>query len=530
MTDQQWKQKIGQTLCRNPATGEILGYSPLTSLEKIEQIISNAKIAQKSWSQLDVGERCRYMLRIRDYLVQHAERISEAISKDNGKTRVDALATEVLPAAMAVNYYTKHAKKFLKTRYICPGNILLLNKLSKIVRMPYGVVAVISPWNYPFSIPFSEVVMALLAGNTVVVKTALETQWVGRTLEECFLAAELPQGTFNYVNISGRFAGSAFLKNGIDKLFFTGSVAVGKQLMAEAGETLTPLVLELGGNDAMLVCEDVDLFRATSGAVWAGFQNSGQSCGGVERVYVHEEVYDPFLRLLKKKVEALRVGVDEDFRVDIGAMTTERQISVVKRHLEDALAKGAVVYACSPEPEGKDSTTMLPAMVLTEVNHGMLIMQEETFGPLVGVMKVRDMDEAVALANDSLLGLTGSVWSKNRSQAETLARQIQAGVVTINDHLVSHGLAETPWGGVKQSGIGRSHGAIGFDEMTQPQVIVHDILPFARQNIWWHPHSAKIFQGLVGAMKFLYGKSIPQRTGGLYHLLKILPKYFSTRA
>ena len=528
MTDQQWKQKIGQTLCRNPATGEILGYSPLTSLEKIEQIISNAKIAQKSWSQLDVGERCRYMLRIRDYLVQHAERISEAISKDNGKTRVDALATEVLPAAMAVNYYTKHAKKFLKTRYICPGNILLLNKLSKIVRMPYGVVAVISPWNYPFSIPFSEVVMALLAGNTVVVKTALETQWVGRTLEECFLAAELPQGTFNYVNISGRFAGSAFLKNGIDKLFFTGSVAVGKQLMAEAGETLTPLVLELGGNDAMLVCEDVDLFRATSGAVWAGFQNSGQSCGGVERVYVHEEVYDPFLQLLKKKVEALRVGVDEDFRVDIGAMTTERQISVVKRHLEDALAKGAVVYACSPEPEGKDSTTMLPAMVLTEVNHGMLIMQEETFGPLVGVMKVRDMDEAVALANDSLLGLTGSVWSKNRSQAETLARQIQAGVVTINDHLVSHGLAETPWGGVKQSGIGRSHGAIGFDEMTQPQVIVHDILPFARQNIWWHPHSAKVFQGLVGAIKFLYGKSIPQRAGGLYHLLKILPRYFST--
>jgi acyl-CoA reductase-like NAD-dependent aldehyde dehydrogenase len=530
MTDQQSKQKVEHTICRNPATGEILGYSPLTDLQELEQIISRAKIAQKSWSKLNVRERVRYMLRIRDYLVQHAEKISEAISKDNGKTRVDALTTEVLPAAMAVSYYTRHAKKFLKTRYLCPGNILLLNKLSKIVRMPYGVVGVISPWNYPFSIPFSEVVMALLAGNAAVVKTASETQWVGRILEECFLAAELPQGIFNYVNIPGRFAGSAFLKKGIDKIFFTGSVAVGKQLMAEASETLTPLVLELGGNDAMLVCEDADLFRATSGTSWAGFQNSGQSCGAVERVYVHEKVYHSFLQLLKQKVEALRVGFDENLMVDIGAMTTERQVAIVKSHLHDALAKGALVYARSAGPKGKDSSTIFPAMVLTEVNHGMLLMQEETFGPLVGVMRVKDMDEAVALANDSHLGLTGSVWSRNRSRAETLARQIQAGVVTINDHLISHGLAETPWGGVKQSGIGRSHGAIGFDEMTQPQVIVHDILPFARQNIWWHPHTAKIFQGLLGAIKFLYGKSIPQRARGLYHLLKILPRYFSTRA
>ena len=530
MTDQQSKQKIEQTLCRNPATGEILGYSPLTNFQEIEQIISRAQIAQKSWSKLDVRERVRHMLRVRDYLVQHAEKISEVISKDNGKTWVDALSTEVLPAAMAVSYYAKHAKKFLKTRYICPGNILLLYKLSKIVRMPYGVVGVISPWNYPFSIPFSEVVTALLAGNAAIVKTASETQWVGRILEECFLAAELPQGIFNYVNIPGSFAGSAFLKNGIDKLFFTGSVAVGKQLMAEAGRTLTPLVLELGGNDAMLVCEDADLFRATSGAVWAGFQNSGQSCGGVERVYVHENVYHSFLQLLKKKVEALRVGLGEDFKVDIGAMTTERQVSTVKSHLEDALAKGALIYARSAPPQGKESGTIVPAMVLTGVNHEMLIMQEETFGPLVGVMKVKDMDEAVALANDSQYGLTGSVWSRNRRRAETLARQIQAGVVTINDHLISHGLAETPWGGVKQSGIGRSHGAIGFNEMTQPQVIVHDILPFVRQNIWWHPHTPKIFQGLLGATKFLYGKSIPQRVKGLYHLVKVIPRYFSTRA
>jgi len=529
MNEHQSDQMQEQTLCRNPATGEILGYSPLTSVGELKHIISKARVAQKSWAALPVKKRAEYLLRVRDYLTENGEKIVEIISQDTGKTRVDGLAAEVLPAAIAVDYYVRHARRFLKPRRLFPGNILLLNKLSKIARVPYGVIGVISPWNYPFSIPFSEVVMALLAGNAVVLKTASETQMVGRELEECFLAAELPEGIFSYVNIPGRLAGTAFLKNGIAKLFFTGSVAVGKQLMSEASDTLTPLVLELGGNDAMLVCEDADLYRATSGAVWAGLQNSGQSCGGVERLYVHERVYDSFLKLIKKKVEALRVGQDVDFNVDLGVMTTQRQVSTVNHHLEDALSKGAVMYARSSQPEGENSGNMLPAVVLTEVTHEMLLMREETFGPILGVMKVRNMEEAVALANDSNLGLTGSVWSKNRRQAEKLARQIQAGVVMINDHLMSHGLAETPWGGTKQSGIGRTHGAIGFDEMTQPQVIVHDILPLARQNIWWHPHGKKVYDGLMGAVRFLYGHSIWLRAKGLYHLLKIVPRYFSTR-
>ena len=529
MTKQQLRPRVEHTVCHNPATGEILGYSPLTSLEELKTIIAKARVAQQSWAALPIQQRAKYVLRVRDYLIENGEKIVEVISQDNGKTRVDGLATEVLPAAMAVNYYAKHAKKFLRARHIRPGNILLWHKISKIIRMPYGVVGVISPWNYPFAIPFSEVVMALLAGNAVVLKTASETQWVGRALEKCFLAAELPKKIFNYVNIPGRLAGNAFLQNGIDKLFFTGSLEVGKQLRREASDTLTPLVLELGGNDAMLVCEDADLFRATSGAVWAGLQNSGQSCGGVERIYVHETVYDSFLKLIKQKVEALRVGKDIDFDVDLGAMTTQRQVSTVTHHLEDALSKGAVVYARSSQSEDENSGNVLPAVVLTEVTHEMLLMREETFGPILGVMKVRNMEEAVALANDSNLGLTGSVWSRDRRQAEKLARQIQAGVVMINDHLMSHGLAETPWGGTKQSGIGRTHGAIGFDEMTQPQVIVHDILPFARQNIWWHPHERKIYDGLLGAIRFLYGPSIWPRVKGLYRLLKIVPRYFSTR-
>ena len=428
-----------QTVCTNPATGQVLGYSPLTRLEDLEQIIRNARVAQKSWTELPVRERARHMFQLRDYLARNAEEVARVISIDNGKTRVDALTTEVLPAVMAVDYYAKRAKRFLKSRRIFPENILLLNKLSKIMRVPYGVVGIISPWNYPFSIPFSEVVMALLAGNAVVLKTATETQLVGRKLAECFAAAELPEGIFAYINLPGRRAGSAFLKGGIDKLIFTGSVAVGKQLMSEAGETLTPLVLELGGNDAMIVCEDADLHRAASGAIWAGLQNSGQSCGGVERVYVHEKVYEPFLLILKKKVEGLRVGYDEGFNVDLGAMTTRRQVSKVEHDLQDALAKGAVIYARSGQPAINSTGCFAPATVLTEVNHEMQVMREETFGPILGVMKVKDIREAIELTNDSHLGLTGSVWSKNRRNAEKLARQIQAGVITINDHLMSHG-------------------------------------------------------------------------------------------
>ncbi len=529
MNENQSNETRDQTVCRNPATGEFLGYSPLTSMQELKKVIEKARAVQKAWAELPVKERVAYMGRVREYMVEQAEAIAEVISKDNGKTRTDALTTEVFPAILAVAYYEKHTRRFLRTKRLRPGSILLSNKRSKIIRIPYGVIGIISPWNYPFSIPFSEVVMALLAGNAVVLKTATETQMVGRKLEECFSTATLPEGVFTYVNIPGRLAGSAFLKSGIDKVFFTGSVSVGKKLMGEAAETLTPMVLELGGNDAMLVCDDADLYRAASGGVWAGLQNCGQSCAGVERMYVHERVYEPFLELLKKRVEALRVGYDENFNVDLGVMTTERQVETVKSHLADALAKGAVIFARSSQPEGDGSGNMLPAMVLTEVNHEMLVMREETFGPIVGVMKVKDMNEAVALANDSHLGLSSSVWSRNRKKAEELARQIHAGAVMINDHVMSHGMAETPWGGFKESGIGRTHGAIGFDEMTQPQVIVHDFMPFSRQNMWWFPHGKGKYRGLLGAIKFVHGRSISERVKGLRHLLKIFFRSFSTK-
>jgi len=516
------------TECRCAATNELLGYSPLHTEDDLERKIKEARQAQKSWSALPVRERVRYIVKIRDYLVENIDELSETLSRDNGKTCIDAMAGEILPSIVAVNYYCRHAKKFLRERSLSSSHPILVNKRAKIIRVPWGVVAIISPWNYPFAIPFSEVVMALLSGNTVILKMATQSQLIGLAFKRCMESAGLPPGVFNYVNIPGSAAGDMILEHGIDKLFFTGSVPVGQYLMKKASETLTPVSLELGGNDPMLVCEDADIYRAVMGAVWGGFSNAGQSCGGVERVYVHEAVYEPFITLLKQKVESLRVGFGMDINNDMGAMTTKNQVETVKAHLEDALAKGAVLYAQSPVPEDQNLQNFLPAMVLTNVNHDMITMREETFGPIIAVMKVKNMEEAVRLANDSDLGLSASVWSRSNARAEKIARQIQAGAVNINDHLMSHGQAETPWGGFKKSSIGRTHGDIGFAEMTQPQVIIRDILPRVRKDLWWPPNSQGVYEGLRGIMVFWYGHGLGRRLSGLANFLKISTRMFKT--
>jgi len=514
------------TECRCAATGELLGYSPQHTEEDLKLMIKEARQAQRAWSGFSVKERVRYIIKIRDYLVENIDELSGTLSRDNGKTRIDALAGEILPAIVAVNYYCRHAEKFLKERSLSPSHPILLNKRAKLVRVPWGVVAVISPWNYPFAIPFSEVIMALLAGNAVIIKMATQTQLVGLAFKQCVESAGLPAGVFNYVNIPGSAVGDMILENGVDKLFFTGSVRVGQYLMKKASENLTPVSLELGGNDPMLVCEDADIYRAVTGAIWGGFSNAGQSCGGGGRVYVHEAVYESFITLLKQKVESLRVGFGMDFNNDMGAMTTKNQVETVKAHLEDALAKGAVLYAQSRVPDDKNLHNLLPAMVLTDVNHDMITMREETFGPIIAVMKVKDMDEAVKMANDSDLGLSASVWSGSNTRAEKIARQIQAGAVNINDHLMSHGQAETPWGGFKKSSIGRTHGDIGFEEMTQPQVIISDILPGVRRDLWWPPNNQGVYDGLQGIMVFWYGHGIRRRLSGLARFLKISTRMF----
>lgn len=514
------------TVCTSPATGEVIGHSRVDTSEDVRAAVARARAAQPAWASMPVRGRVAAMRRLRDHVVAKADELAATISRDNGKTRLDALATEVLPAVLAADYYCRKARRFLADRPTGTGALLLANKRSRIVRAPYGVVGIVSPWNYPLAIPFSEVVMALLAGNAVVLKVATQTQMVGRALEAAVATAGLPPGLFAHVNLPGAAAGDALLSAGVDKLFFTGSVAVGKTLMRQAADTLTPLVLELGGNDPMLVCPDADLDRAAAGAAWAGFQNAGQSCGGVERIYVHRAVAEPFLERLGEITRSLRVGADTDGNVDVGAMTTAGQLATVRRHVADALARGASVLAQSACPDGPG--LFHPAMVLVGVTHEMPVMREETFGPVVGVMAVDDMDAAVRLANDSLLGLTASVWSRNRRAASRLARRLEAGVVTINDHLMSHGLPETPWGGFKQSGIGRTHGRLGFDEMTRPQCVVDDVLPGVKRDLWWYPHGPGVYAGVLAILELLHGRGLGRRVRAAWRVARVFARSFTT--
>jgi succinate-semialdehyde dehydrogenase/glutarate-semialdehyde dehydrogenase len=490
----------------------------------ITSIIAKAREAQQEWEALSYGKRSAHLKKAASYLAAHVDGITETIHRENGKLPLDALAAEVVPAVMALGYYRRLGRRFLADNPVGPGSLLMFNKCSALVYKPWGVVGIISPWNYPFAIPFSEAVMALLAGNAVLLKTASLTPGVGRFLEAVFKAAELPEGLFSYVELPGREAGPAFIGSaavpGVDKLFFTGSTATGRELMALAAPRLLPLVLELGGADAAIVREDAALDRAARGLVWAAFSNAGQSCGGVQRIIVHRKAYDAFLERFCALIRSLRQGVD------LGPMANLKQKQTVCRQVEACLEKGALIAVKSEGAFFQDTTTAAaPALALTGVTPDMPVMNEEIFGPVAAVIPASDDEEALRIANASSYGLTGSVWSRNRRRARELAARINAGAVMINDHLMSHGLAETPWGGFGESGLGRTHGEMGFREMVKVRVVVDDILPGVKRNIFWYPYSEKVSAGLKALIRSLTGGP-GRRLAALPELLKIFLRYW----
>ena len=505
----------------NPATGETLGEVAIQSVAEVADCIERARQAQKHWSQIPMRTRAHQLRQVGKYLVTHTDQITDTISRENGKTRAEALASEVLTAAMAVDYYTRMAPRWQKPGRLGMSSLMSSYKQSTVHRVPYGVVGIISPWNYPFAIPFHEIILALLAGNAVILKGASETPLVTQEIAEALTAASLPDDLFAVVTLPGHQAGPAFLDHGVDKLNFTGSVAVGKFLMAKAAEYLTPLSLELGGNDAMIICADANLKRAAAGAVWAGLQNAGQACGSIERILVHEEVLDPFLQELQSQVGALTVGDPQQPDTGMGVITTRSQWQTIKTHLDDAVQRGARILVQSKNPVLE--YPFFPATVLVDVTPDMLLMREETFGPLLAVIPVKDMETAVELANATSLGLTGSIWTNDRLRGRVLARKLAAGVVTVNDHLISHGLPETPWGGFRESGLGRTHGQEGFNSMTQLQTVVDDRLPFLHRYPWWPPYSAAQYDELKGVLNLFFGSSWSARFRGLRAASGLLP-------
>ncbi|RNF18492.1 putative aldehyde dehydrogenase [Trypanosoma conorhini] len=502
----------------NPATGKKLEPVEPNSVEDVNRAVAHAREAQKVWASLSFAQRAKHVKKMQRFLADNADRAAAIISQCNGKTRHDALGTEILPCVMACKWYAANTARVLAPQKLPCGNMLFFNKSNTLQYIPLGVVGIITAWNFPFTIPFNEVLMALMAGNGVVLKVATPTTHVGRFIEECINAGEFPPGLFAHVVLQGADVGPGMLKAGVDKIFFTGSVLVGKKLMALAAETLTPVSLELGGKDPMIVLADAAIERAVNCALWAGFQNAGQSCGGVERVYVHASIYDKFLAELVAKTRALRHGPDVNFNVDIGAVTTKSQLQTIKEHVEDAVARGARIVAQSTPTGDVSSGNFYPATVLTGVTADMRVMREETFGPVLPLVPFTTEEEVVAMANDCRFALTSSVFSSSRTNARRVAGKLESGVVSINDHLYSHGMSESPWGGWKESGIGRTHGVLGLKEMCNVRCINDDCLPsrWAHRDLWWFPHGHDSYDTLLHAV------SVAAPRGFMHALLNLV--------
>jgi len=495
----------------NPATGEKLAELECASPEAVHDAVMRARKVQPVWQARSVAERIAVLGKFQRRLREHRELLAQLISREAGKPTAEAMTTEVLVVLDAAEFCIRNAHSFLREEPLPHANLAMKTKRGKLVREPYGVIGIIAPWNYPFSMPATETLAALVMGNAVVLKPSELTPLIALELQKLLLAAGLDPDLMQ-VLIGAGPVGAALLESDIDKVVFTGCVATGKRVAESAARRLLPVVLELGGKDPMIVLEDADLDVASSGAVWGSMVNAGQTCLSVERCYVHRSVYDRFVELCRLKIEKLRVGAGLGSEVEMGPLINERQLRTVEDHVNDAVARGAKLVA-----GGRRMTELGPNFyaptLLADVTHEMRIMRDETFGPALPIAAFNTEDDAVALANDSDFGLAASVWTGNRKRGEALAARIKAGTVMINDAVSGFGIAEAPHGGFKQSGIGRIHGKLGFAEMVQVKYVDVDLLPRI-PNVWWYGYGAAFQRQMAAFIDMLFGSSLGTRIKG----------------
>ncbi len=488
----------------NPATGEALAELSCATAEDVRLAVQHAREAQPRWQATAVSQRVAILRRFQELLRLQRDDVARLISREAGKPAAEALATEVMVVLDAAEFCIQNAYAFLRARPLPHSNLAMKAKRGKLVREPYGVVGIIAPWNYPFSIPAIETLAALVTGNAVVLKPSELTPLVALELERLLLAAGVDKSLMQVVVGEGP-VGAALIESPIDKLIFTGSVATGKRVGEAAARKLLPVVLELGGKDPMLVLEDADLDVATSGALWGAFMNAGQTCLSVERCYVHRSLYEPFLEKCREKIANLRVGNGIGSEVEIGPMIHERQVKIVEDQVNDAVQRGARLLAGGKRLTEFGGSFYTPTL-LADVTADMKVMQEETFGPVLPVAAFDTDDDAVRLANDSIFGLAASVWTRDRRRGEAMAAKIKAGTVMLNDMISCFGIAEAPHGGFKQSGIGRTHGHMGLEEMVQTKYIDVDLIPGMRK-VWWFGYGKTYQEQMGGFVDLLFAKS-----------------------
>jgi acyl-CoA reductase-like NAD-dependent aldehyde dehydrogenase len=455
----------------NPATGEVFGQIRMATPEEVHQARRELRASFEVWSQKSIQERARILRKLQAVIIDSLDEITEILNRDCGKTRQDAMI-EVFITVDMIHQYCKHAARWLKGRQVPRG--LYLFKTCYLEHRPYGVVGVIAPWNYPFALSIPPVVSALLAGNTVMLKPSEVTGASGVIMET--LIQRVPElAPFVRVLHGDGSVGAALVESAPDYIFLTGSTPTGRAVMRAAAEQLIPVACELGGKDAMIVLEDADIVAAAHWGVWGAYFNTGQTCMSVERVYAVEPVYDAFVRLVVEETRRLQVGYSTNLESSfyMGPITDPRQVKTIQRHLDDALSRGARALV-----GGKISGMFVEPTVLVDVTHEMLVMKDETFGPIMPIVKVKDEAEAIRLANDCAYGLGASVWSQDVARAERVAKQVEAASIVINDTIAQFGVPMLPFGGIKQSGYGRVHGKEGLVQFTRPYAYAVGKPPF----------------------------------------------------
>jgi len=488
---------------RSPVNLEPTGELVCANTEDVAAAIARARAAQPAWAATSMQARAAIVQRALQLVLARQDEIIETVVAETGKARTDAMSMEVFSVADSLCYYAKNAEKFLRPRKRRVHGILGIMKQLRILYKPLGVVGLITPWNGPFVLVMNQAVQAILAGNTVVAKGSEVTPYSAKLAATILNDAGLPEGVLQVLLGDGE-TGAAIVRGGVDKVSFTGSVATGRKVAEACATQLIPCSLELGGNDAMIVCADADLDRAADGAWLGSCMNTGHYCCGTERIYVVADVYDEFLQLVLDKGKHLRQGQQHGWQEDIGAVFWDRQMAIIEAHVEDARAKGATILQGgrrNPELAG----LYYEPTVITDVNNDMDIMVLETFGPVLCIQKVASESEAIALANDSEFGLNGNVWTKDKEKGYQLAAAIDTGSCSVNDMAVSYGIPAAPFGGKKNSGLGQVNGKKGLRGYCHEMPIVIDRFGGKMQNAY--PYTAKSAEGMKKLMNFLWVKT-----------------------
>jgi succinate-semialdehyde dehydrogenase/glutarate-semialdehyde dehydrogenase len=522
-------QAVKELRSVNPATLEEVGSVPVSPPEEVAEAVAEARVAAERWARSSFAERRALLAAVAREALQQADEVAALVTAETGKPLVESFTAELFVALDNVVWAAANAGEVLRPERLRFPQLHLRHKRGALLYEPLGVIAVISPWNFPVAIPLTQVAFAVAAGNAAVVKPSELTPLTGAWVERLFREAGAPEGLVRVVQGAAETGEALVRSPGVAKVAFTGSAEVGRLVAAAAGERLRPVTLELGGKDPMLVFEDADLDRAVAGALWGAFSNCGQVCSAVERIYVAQPLQEAFVEELVRRARRLRLGRGEDVATELGPLITEERRGQVEELVADAVGRGAELRTGGRRAEMGLPGWFYEPTVLSGVEREARVEREEIFGPVVTVGSFRDEDEAVRLANGSSFGLGASVWTRDVERARRLGARLEAGSVWTNDVSYSYGAGQASWGGTKESGFGRTHSKHGLYELSRVKFV--DVDSGRVPVPWWYPYDERLLDGFEGVLKLLYGVGLSRRLGQMWQhrrgLLRLGRRYLS---